>query len=777
MNALQSQFVQEARELLEGIGSALLQFERNPADTENLNNLFRLVHTLKGNTGLFEELRPLTRVLHAAEDAMDELREGRRQFTLSDSDLLLDCLDLVSGALDHWEQGQYTEDSIAKRSDALAAGIRASGHALATPADSNGSAPTPPNNDSTGEAQPAWVKAVLMQVGEVLQPLVLAKYTPEPECFFKGEDPVQLASTVPGLQYFRIKATGSPHDDVYQCHLEIVLSSTAPLHEVKRVFECVPEQLDTRVLEPAEQPALDSTRRMMAQRIWTAQATMLALGGLEAGWQARAQAAAQSVSGLASSLGRPAWHTQVQEALRLSMAEDDLQPMLNCLGTLPAELNDGQDIPLVNGPALALNPTTTTAATTAATTNAADSNAAEPDRHNNTMLKVSREKVDRLMELIGEMVVAKNALPYLADKAEQQFGVRELARELKAHYGVINRIAEDMQDAIMQVRMLPVGSVFQRFPRLVRDLSRKLGKKVRLDISGEDTEADKNMIEALSEPLIHVLRNSLDHGVEPPEDRLAAGKSEEGLISISAWQEGDRVHIRVADDGAGIDPHRVKLKALERGLLPAERLEAMTEAELQQLVFMPGFSTARTVSDVSGRGVGMDVVRSAIARVNGQMTLRSDYGLGTELVLSLPLTMAVSNVMMVRADQQIFGVPMDVVVETVRVPKASVHAIQSQRATVLRGKVIPLFDLHALLGLDSEPVLNEEGELAVLVVRAGDSTVGVVVDDFESTVDILLRPLEGVLADLNQYSGSALLGDGTVLLILNFAEVLACQSH
>jgi len=371
----------------------------------------------------------------------------------------------------------------------------------------------------------------------------------------------------------------------------------------------------------------------------------------------------------------------------------------------------------------------------------------------------------------------KNALPYLADRAEQQFKSRELARELKGHYSIINRIAEDMQDAIMQVRMLPVGHVFQRFPRLVRDLSKKLGKKVRLEITGEDTEADKNMIEALSEPLIHLLRNSLDHGIEPPEDRVAANKPVEGLIAIHAWQEGDRVHIRIQDDGAGIDPEVIKRKALEKGLLPDDKLNAMSNHEIQQLIFMPGFSTAAAISDVSGRGVGMDVVRSAISKSNGQLDLSSVKGEGTTLVLSLPLTMAVTHVMMISAAGQHFGVPMDVVVETVRVHQSAIHQIQTQRATVLRGKIIPLVSLAELLQLGGQALANSDGEYAVLVVRLGQESVGILVDDFDSTVEILLRPLEGLLADMHQYCGSALLGDGTVLLILNLLEVMQCQSH
>ena len=382
-------------------------------------------------------------------------------------------------------------------------------------------------------------------------------------------------------------------------------------------------------------------------------------------------------------------------------------------------------------------------------------------------LKVDQVKIDRLMNLIGEMVVAKNALPYLAGRAEQVFGVRELAREIKSQYGVINRIAEEMQDAIMQVRMLPVSFVFQRFPRLVRDLAHKLGKEVRLVMEGESTEADKNIIEALADPLVHIVRNSLDHGLETPAERAAAGKPREGRLTISARQESDRVLIEIADDGRGIDPAVIRRKAYAKGLIDEAALERLSDQEAINLVFAPGFSTAEQVTDVSGRGVGMDVVRNAITRVNGAIELRSQAGQGTRLRLSLPLSMAVTNVMIIASAGQRFGVPMDAVVETVRVAQRDIRTIKRRMATVLRGRLVPLVALNELLALDTPQRCNDDQEFAVLVVRIEQEHLGIIVDDCRETVDIILKPLTGLLAGLAGYAGSALLGDGSVLLVLD----------
>jgi two-component system chemotaxis sensor kinase CheA len=352
------------------------------------------------------------------------------------------------------------------------------------------------------------------------------------------------------------------------------------------------------------------------------------------------------------------------------------------------------------------------------------------------------------------------------------FGVRDLSREIKSLYAVINRIAEEMQDTIMQVRMMPVSFVFQRFPRLVRDTSHKLGKEVNLILEGEETEADKNIIESLGDPLVHIVRNSLDHGIEMPDVRRALGKPAAGTIFIRATQEADRVVIEIRDDGKGIDPEIIKRLALEKGIIDSERLERLTDQEAVNLVFAAGFSTADVVSDLSGRGVGMDVVRTAIEKVNGTIQLESEKGKGTRIRLSLPLSMAVTNVMIVESNNQLFGVPMGSVVETVRIPRADIHAIKKNQATVLRGRIVPLKPLNSLLGQHVPPRANEEDELAVLIVSLGDESVGIMVDNFRETVEIILKPMTGVLAGLSAYAGSALLGDGSVLMVLDIKEIL-----
>jgi len=319
---------------------------------------------------------------------------------------------------------------------------------------------------------------------------------------------------------------------------------------------------------------------------------------------------------------------------------------------------------------------------------------------------------------------------------------------------------------------MAVSFVFQRFPRLVRDISRKLGKEVQLVFEGEETQADKNIIESLADPLMHIVRNSLDHGLETPEVRRAQGKPDMATITMRAAQETDRVLIEIIDDGKGIDPTIIKRKAYEKGLIDEATLERIGDREAVNLIFAAGFSTAEKITDLSGRGVGMDVVRTAVEKINGTVQVDSTIGKGTSIRISLPLSMAVTQVMIIESDGQLFGVPMDHVVETVRIPKSAIRSIKQSQATVLRGRIVPLKPLNALLGLSAKPKVNADDELAVLLVQANGEVLGLLVDGFRETIDMIQKPLSGILSGLTAYSGSALTGDGSVLMVLNIKEII-----
>lgn len=799
---LLDQFILEARECLEMIGQRLLDVEREPENRELLNDLFRSVHTLKGNCGLFE-FKALERVVHAGEDLLDRVRNGTLAYNDHIADALLEAMDYTAELVDLIAAEGGLPASVDERSQQLAADLRrhlnpeAASAAVSTApsaASQVSAAPmvaasaTTPASDTTASAstpdavadaavpQPEWLDRLPAEV--VAAGGVVVRYKPEPECFFKGEDPWHHAKLTPGLQALDVGPLmpwpTADALDCYACNLDIVLMSDAPRAYVEEHFRYVPEQIEVVDVAPAKpkvvvdvvDPKVAAIRDRRVAQLWRDQQLLLARPGIAAGTVVAARrvldhlvasgAFGSDTGTLRDSLAQvpdgagplAAWAQQHAPAGLAATAEAQAS---GAVATAAASGGSGLVAPMEPR---------------------RGSGGADGGDASQKVLKVSQDKIDRLMDLIGEMVVAKNALPYLAARAEGVFGQRELAREIKAQYSVINRIAEDMQHAIMQVRMLPVGTVFQRFGRLVRDISKKLGKDVQLVIEGEDTEADKNVIEPLADPLIHILRNSLDHGIEMPEVRKKNGKPAQGTLKVSARQEGDRVILDISDDGAGIDTDRVRAKAVERGLIPEDRAALLTEHEAVQLVFLPGFSTAESISDLSGRGVGMDVVRSAIERINGTVELTSERGKGTLIRMALPLSMAVTNVMMIEAGGRRFGVPMDLIVETVRVNAEDVHHFKSAQTTVLRGRIVPLRSLHELLALDAQPVLNNANELAVLVVRMGNENIGLLVDDFHGTSDIILKPLEGVLSGITGFAGTALMGDGSVLMILNPKELV-----
>jgi two-component system chemotaxis sensor kinase CheA len=909
MNPLLEQFLSEARDFLQDIGEKLMQLESQPGDVGLMTELFRFVHTLKGNSGLFE-FPEMTRVLHAGEDLMDAVRQGRVAYSQELADRLLDAMDFVGMLCDEIEAAGAIGATHAANSVRLAQSLRqlivSVEAATNETAAATLTAPLQPTSGGDTEplalAQiPENVRMAAYRQGGSGVTLHWLTYTPAEECFFQGDDPFFQARGTPDLLWGGISARHSwpklADLDAYRCALDFRLLTAARREELDEYFRYMPDQIRIHRVPPLwlalpegdpnggpvyEDFVVDALGLLQSgdlEGLARAARTLLELSGPQL-WLSSALRwlllvldvepdNGQALSGLIESLRHlqpPQWaklgpgsagpdSAQSSEPIahktRLTPEESDVVAALvavqrNIL-TLPLE-NGWQVgrlksvVATLTGCVRAVGDDASLAGLAAAATCAADmvdaaplltwvddtfaeaspvcalentdnrfapaalpekQNEAESDRAATAVpreseseisanadagvkfgrrsedvgagaksLKVDQIKIDRLMNLIGEMVVSKNALPYLAHRAESIFGVRELAREIKAQYAVINRIAEEMQDAIMQVRMMPVSFVFQRFPRLVRDTSRKLGKDVNLLLEGEETEADKNIIESLGDPLVHIVRNCLDHGFELPEVRRAAGKPATGTLTIRASQESDRVVIEISDDGKGIDPTVIKRKAYEKGLIDETTLERISDQEAVNLVFASGFSTADAVSDLSGRGVGMDVVRTAVEKVNGSVVLESEKGKGTRLRLSLPLSMAVTSVMIIESDGQIFGMPMDSVVETVRVPRSAIRTIKKSLATVLRGRIVPLKSINGLLGLNALPKANAADELAVLVVRLGDESVGLLVDDFHETIDIILKPMAGVLAGLSTYSGSALMGDGSVLMVLNAKEIL-----
>ena len=386
-------------------------------------------------------------------------------------------------------------------------------------------------------------------------------------------------------------------------------------------------------------------------------------------------------------------------------------------------------------------------------------------------LRVHESKIDALVNLAGELIVVKNGFAHLAKRAEGEAGGRELARAVRLEHDAIERLAGEMHAAILQLRMVPIAQVFRRFPRTVRDLSQRLGKKVALVTHGETTEADKTIVDRLFEPLLHLVRNALDHGIESPEQRHAAGKPAAGTITLRAARGSDRLVVDVGDDGRGIDPAIVRQKARERGLLGSDELAALSDEQAIDLIFSAGFSTTAAVSDISGRGIGMDVVRATVEQIGGRVALTSRVGAGTTVRLDLPMNIAMSRIMLVEAAGQLFGIAMDAVRETVRLTPDRITQIKRNEGFVLRDRIVPICALAELMSLPAKPA-SESDERLVIVTEIGGKIMALEVDAIRDRLEVVLKPMQGLLSGARGYTGTTLLGDGRVLLVLDLKEIL-----
>ena len=382
-------------------------------------------------------------------------------------------------------------------------------------------------------------------------------------------------------------------------------------------------------------------------------------------------------------------------------------------------------------------------------------------------LRIDAQRVDALVGLTGELTVTKNAIGHIAMLARE--GDNALAAAIADEYGKLDHLIGALQRAVLELRVLPLRGVFQRFSRLVREMSESLAKPARLAIEGENTHADKAIVEMLFEPLLHVVRNAMDHGVESSADRASAGKSAVATIYLRARREGEHVIVEVEDDGRGIDADLIREAAIERGFASADALAGMSEGAVIDLIFLPGFSTAADVTDLSGRGVGMDAVRASIERLGGRVQLETVRGAGSRVRFLLPFSVMMTRVMTVEAGGQLFGIPLDAVVETVRVRREEIRPVGQAQVFVLRNRTIPIVELGSTLGLANG---KSNSDATLVVASSGMLLGGLEVDKLGTRLDVILKPPEGLLAGIPGIAGTTVLGDGGVLLVLDITKVL-----
>jgi len=376
-------------------------------------------------------------------------------------------------------------------------------------------------------------------------------------------------------------------------------------------------------------------------------------------------------------------------------------------------------------------------------------------------VRVNIEKLDALVNMVGELVI--NKIRLLEIQSTHQI------KELDETVSNIDRLTNDLRDEVMQMRMVPVDQIFNRFPRMVRDLAKKKDKEIEVVLEGRDIELDRTVLDEIGEPMVHLIRNCVDHGIESADVRESAGKPSRGTIRLIARREKNHVDIKVADDGGGIDTAKLRAKAISKGLIGQEEADAMSDENTLMLIFAPGFSTAEAITDISGRGVGMDVVKTSIEALGGGVSLESDVGVGTTVTLKLPLTMAIIQALLVEVAKYVYAVPISSVLETISVPTASIRVMGQQKLITLRGRVLPLMWVHDLFGNISE---NGHEEVTAVVVDRGGQQVGLVVDSLIGQQEIAIKSLSGMLAGVKGFAGATILGDGKVIMILDVASMV-----
>jgi len=717
-------FLVEAQEHFELIEQNFLTLESNPGDLEILNGIFRSVHTIKGASG-FLGLDKIQSLAHVGENILDDLRKGRMVVTPDVMEALFETTDVLKVLVNdvgvslrnQGEQANPDTSALIKRMEAL----RNSGGSQA----SSASAQAAPSADPAALVFPDC----LSDISEDAKTKIIEDVKRRSIVY------CLRAKLLPGI-------AGTPFNPT-------TMFSMVELVGEHVVSEKIPIDPSAREAWQTEQYAFDLV--MAFEPTETNEMINRMFGGFKNAAIRYFKFTSGGVEELFAKAA-PAAPTPVA-------APEAPQPAAAVPVAAPVPT---PGVPVKAPEAAPKAPDTTSKA-------AADKGA--------DTIRVSQAKLDTFMNIVGELIMSKTMISHVVDRFETEVhseAAEVLVRELRRASVTLDQVSKEIQGSILSIRMVPVKTVFSKFPRMLRDLAKASGKKMELQMVGEDTEIDKSLIEELGDPMIHLIRNSADHGIESPEVRKNAGKPESGTVVLRARHEGDSVIVEIEDDGKGIDPVIIKQKAVEKGMMSQERADQLTNEDAINLIFAAGFSTAAQVTDISGRGVGMDVVRSNVRRLNGSVTVQSVVGKGSIFTLRLPLTLAIIDALLMKSKEQVFALPGTSVEETLLVPQADLSFLTSRKALNLRGEVLGISRLSDLLNLTSEgDATQTAGGLPVVVVSAGGRRMGLIVDAFVKRQEMVIKPLAPYLASLPGISGASIMGDGGVVLILDPAELIS----
>ncbi len=700
-------FIDETREHLQTLSEQLLILEKEPENADTINEIFRAAHSLKGMAGTmgYKVMQELT---HKMEDVFSDVRNGKRKVDSNIVDLLFKGLDRLETILDSIvNAGNEGDDDCMDLITQLQAIIDGTG---AAPASEKAAAPAKKKTGKKAAAAAAATAAEEAPAGEA------ASDKAEKFREFKYAD-------------FEVHAIENALDEGMHAYGATVYIQDTCLLKAARaflVFKALEELGTVAKTEPSVQDIEDDKFEFDFSIVFLTKESI-----------DKVKAAIMSVSEIDS----------------VAIGELDKDTVKNN-GAKGEEVES--EAPAQAQTATAQAPAQAQPAAAQKTTAAAT---AKPVV--NRSVRVDIEKLDDLMNLVSELIIAKNGLVSLST-ADGENSVRS---DFNDQIEYLERIITNLHQSVMKVRMVPLESVFNRFPRMIRDVSKKLDKKMELYITGEETELDRTVIDEIGDPLTHLLRNSADHGIESAEERAKYGKPEVGTISLNAYQEGNNVVIEVTDDGKGIDVEKVKNKAVERGLYTREQADLLTDKEAIDLLFKPSFSTAEKVSDLSGRGVGLDVVKTNIEKLGGDVEVKSKLHEGSSFIVRLPLTLAIIQALMVEVGTEKYAIPLGSIQTIEDIPVSDIKYVQSSEVINLRGTVIPLVRLTQLLEVESCKAPDDN--LTVVIVAKGESLAGFVIDNLIGQQEIVIKSISKYINSPKMISGATILGDGDIALILD----------